>query len=227
MGSERSLRANLYKSLQAWTTRGAPEIVALGQILYGNCDYQFAPIALSPAFGAPYVVGDFTGNGMLDIATGGLVYLNTGNRTFQTIPSTLPLSNGAMTAVGDFNGDGIDDVAINLPGDSAISIWYGKGDGTFYEGTWLDPGQYPGAMVVGDFNGDGQLDLAVGLMLSQQFCLLFNQGNGQFSRTFYASGADVVALAASDLNQNGELDLVIGNFVLDSAPPNVNVVFHQ
>jgi hypothetical protein len=56
---------------------------------------------------------------------------------------------------------------------------------------------------------------------------LFNNGNGEFSRSFFASGADVVAMTASDLNQDGKLDLVIGNFLLDSAPPNVDVVFHQ
>jgi hypothetical protein len=150
-----------------------------------------------------------------------------GNRTFQTVQSGLPLTNGAMAAVGDFNGDGKDDVAINLPGASSIAIYYSNGDGTFYQGTQVDPGQYPGAMVVGDFNGDGRPDLAVGLMLSQQACLLFNNGDGQFSRSFFASGADVVAMIASDLNQNGKLDLVIGNFVVDFAPPNIDVVFHQ
>jgi len=139
----------------------------------------------------------------------------------------LPLANGAISVVGDFNGDGKDDVAISLPGDATISIYYSNGDGTFYEGTVIDPGQYPGAMAVGDFNGDGRLDLAVGLMLSQQACLLFNNGNGEFTRTFYASGADVVAMISSDLNRTGKPDLVIGNFVVDFAPPNVNVMFHK
>jgi hypothetical protein len=82
-------------------------------------------------------------------------------------------------------------------------------------------------MVVGDFNGDGKPDIAVGLMLSQQGCLLLNSGNGQFTRSFFASGADTIAMISSDLNQNGKLDLVIGNFVLDFAPPNIDVVFHQ
>jgi hypothetical protein len=206
---------------------GCPDIVALGQILYGNCAYQFTTEANPPSLGNPYVVGNFTGRGKLDIATGSQTYLNMGNRTFQSVQNTLPLTSGALAAVGDFNGDGKDDIAINLPGETSISIWYSKGDGTFYEGTELDPGQYPGAMVVGDFNGDGKPDIAVGLMLSQQGCLLLNSGNGQFTRSFFASGADTIAMISSDLNQNGKLDLVIGNFVLDFAPPNIDVVFHQ
>jgi hypothetical protein len=207
---------------------GYPDIVSsLGQIFYGNGAYQFTPVNVT-GLGAPYVIGDFNGDGILDIATGSGTLLNTGNRTFQEVqPNNLPLIEGALAAVGDFNGDGKADVAINSPGGNYVSIYYSNGDGTFYQGTVIDPGQEPGALVAGDFNGDGQTDLAVGLMLSQQACLLFNSGNGQFTRSFFASGADVVAMTASDLNKNGKLDLVIGNFVLDFAPPNVNVVFHQ
>jgi VCBS repeat protein len=124
------------------------------------------------------------------MATGSATFLNTGGRTFQEVQgNNLPLSNGAMAVVGDFNGDGKDDVAINLPGDTTISIWYSKGDGTFYLATVVDP--------------------------------------GQFTRSFFASGADVVSLVTSDLNKNGKSDLIIGNFLLDFAPPNVNVMFHQ
>ncbi len=208
---------------------GYPDIVsATGQVFYGNGTYQFTPVTVSTQGWGPYVVGDFTGNGKLDVATGSGTFLNMGNRAFQEVAANnLPLSNGAMAVVGDFDGDGKDDVALNLPGDTVISIYYSKGDGTFYQGTQVDPGQYPGAMVAGDFNGDGRPDLAVGLMLSQQVCLLFNNGNGQFTRSFFASGAFAVAMTTSDLNRDGKPDLVIGNFVLDAAPPNVDVVFHQ
>jgi hypothetical protein len=208
---------------------GYPDIVsATGQVFYGNGNYQFTPVTLATSNWGPYVLGDFDGDGKLDIATASGTFLNTGNQTFQQVTGTaLPLVNGVMTAVGDFNGDGKDDVAINLPGTEIIYIYYSMGDGTFYAATILDPGQSPGALSVGDFNGDGNLDLAVGLMLSQQVCMFFGNSNGQFSRSFFASGADVVAMTAADLNNNGQLDLVIGNFVLDFAPPNVNVVFHQ
>lgn len=206
---------------------GCPDIVAIGQVLYGNCNYQFTSVATSNTFAAPYVIGDFAGNGKLDIATGSATFMNMGSRTFQEVPNGLPLSNGALAAVGDFNGDGKDDVVINLPGDSEIAIYYSNGDGTFYEATEVDPGQYPGALSVADFNGDGRLDLAVGLMLSQQACLLFNSGGGQFTRSFFASGASAVAMTSSDLNLDGKPDLVIGNFELNYEPPNVDVVFHN
>jgi uncharacterized protein (DUF2141 family) len=206
---------------------GCPDIVALGQIFYGNCAYQFTPVAMTNPLTDPYVVGDFNGDGRPDIASGAVTLLNMGNPTFQQVQNDLPLLDGAMAVVGDFNGDGKADVAINLPGDQEIAIFYINGDRTFYEATRVDPGQYPAAIAAGDFNGDGKIDLAVGLMLSQQACLLFNSGNGQFTRSFFASGADAVTISAADLNHDGKTDLVIGNFVLGFQPANMNVVFHQ
>jgi hypothetical protein len=208
---------------------GYPDIVsATGQVFYGNGAYRFTPITLASSNWGPYVVGDFNGDGKLDIATGSGTFLNTGNRTFHQVQANnLPFTDGVVDVVGDFNGDGKDDVALNLPGDTVISIYYSNGDGTFYQATVLDPGQYPGAMSVGDFNGDGKTDLAFGLLNSQQACIMFNGGNGEFTRAFFASGAAVVAMVTSDLNHNGKPDLVIGNFVLSYEPANVNVVFHQ
>jgi hypothetical protein len=179
-------------------------------------------------FIGPYVIGDFNGDGKPDIATASSTFLNMGSRAFQQVPGDgLDLSNGCQFAVGDFNGDGKDDVAVSFPGEDSIAIYYSNGDGTFYAGTELDVGQEPGAIVTGDFNGDGLTDLAVGLQFSHQVCMLFNNGNGQFSRSFFASGAYTVAMTSSDLNRDGKLDLVIGNFQLDIAPPNVDVVFHK
>jgi hypothetical protein len=174
-----------------------------------------------------YVIGDFNGDGRLDIATGAITLLNSGNRTFQQVTSNLPLVGGALAVVGDFNGDGKDDVAVQLPGDTSVSIYYSRGDGTFYQGSVLDAGQEPGALAVADFDGDGRLDLAVGLLLSHQVAMFFNQGQGTFTRSFIAPGAQGNAMVAADLNRDGKPDLVILNFLLDFAPANVDVVFHK
>jgi adhesin/invasin len=198
-----------------------------GQIFYGGGSYQFAPVTITN-FESPFILGDFNGDGKKDIATGSGTFLNTGNRTFQEVTqNNLPLETGALVAVGDFNGDGKDDVAVNSTNETTVSIWYSNGDGTFYLGSVVDAGQYPGALAIGDFDGDGRLDLAVGLLYSQQVCLLFNAGNGQFTRSFFASGAMTNSMVSADLNRDGKPDLVIGNFVFSFAPANVNVVFHK
>ncbi|MGC2246353.1 MAG: FG-GAP-like repeat-containing protein [Terriglobales bacterium] len=207
---------------------GHPDIVGSGQIFFGNGAYGFTPVSIPPTFDGPYVIGDFNGDGKLDIALGGQTLLNAGNRTFTSVnTSSLPLVNGALVAVADFNKDGKDDVAINIPGEENIGIYYSQGDGTFYLATEVDAGGYPGGLVAGDFNGDGRADVAAGLMLAQQGVIFFNNSNGQFSRSFFASGADTVAMTAADLNHRGVMDLVFSNFEYVFAPPNADVIFHK
>jgi hypothetical protein len=64
-------------------------------------------------------------------------------------------------------------------------------------------------------------------MFAEQGAILFNNANGQFSRSFFASGADTVSMTAADLNHSGKSDLIFANFELDSRPPDANVVFHK
>lgn len=139
----------------------------------------------------------------------------------------LPIGNLFTSAVADFNGDGYDDVALIGPGSAGIEIYYSYGDGTFYAGAQLDAGQLIGDIAVGDFDGDGRPDIAAALAFSHQAVIFFNQGNGQYTRSFFASGADATQVVSSDLNRNGKQDLVIGNFELSFRPPNVDVVFHK
>ncbi len=203
------------------------DCVAPGKILYGNGSYGFTSVTV-PNMSPPFVVGDFDGDGKLDIATANRTLLNMGGRTFRDVEnSNLNLGFGTSVLVADFNGDGKDDVALYDQGDVRIVIYYSRGDGTFYQGAIVDPGSEPGAFFAGDFDGDGRIDLAVGSQSSYQVCILFNQGNGQFTRSFFAPGAFGAPIIAADLNRRGKMDLVIENYQLSFAPPNVNVLFHK
>ena len=75
------------------------------------------------------VAGDFNGDGIADLATGGYdtdnvsILIGNGDGTF-TVKSTFSTGAGQL-AEGDFNGDGLLDLAMDG------SVWLGKGDGTF------------------------------------------------------------------------------------------------
>src|SRR5687767_8939592 len=89
-----------------------------------------------PIFGNNYVVGDFNGDGSLDLAgTGGpsaAVRLNNGAGTFGARADYAVGGPGQDLAAGDFNGDGRPDlvVTINNP-QIGLSLLTGNGDGTF------------------------------------------------------------------------------------------------
>ncbi len=68
----------------------------------------------------------------------------------------------AGIAAADFNGDGIADLAIVENAQNTVSIYLGKGDGTFPAVTSSpSSGNSPNAIVSADFNGDGIPDLAI------------------------------------------------------------------
>lgn len=83
--------------------------------------------------------------------------------------------------VGDFNGDGNLDLAVaaNL-NNTAVSIFLGKGDGTFESPLNYAAGNGPTSVAVADFNGDGKLDLAVADGVSATVEVLLGNGDGTF-----------------------------------------------
>ncbi len=158
---------------------GIPDLVATNYfapggatILLGKGDGTFSdtgtPLPID-TFARSIVVGDFSGDGKLDLAfgfTGAVeVYLGNGNGTF-TQASGSPVSGAGMSLVaGDFNHDGKLDLAGIDNYNDQIDLFSGAGDGTFTETvttpnvspTWLGPF----AVVAADFNGDGVPDLAM------------------------------------------------------------------
>ena len=144
-------------------------------VLLGNGDGTFQPPApISLGFGVypvGIVAGDFTGNGLLDLATADSngngtddysVYLNNGNGTFQG-PSPYALGGtGSSTAIvtGDFTGDGQTDLAISRTSPDDVQVRLSSGDGTFSDPSVVDLVRRETPLVA-DVNGDGTPDVSV------------------------------------------------------------------
>jgi hypothetical protein len=118
---------------------------------------------------AVLAVGDFNGDGHMNVVTGNNDTVNTvsvllgkGDGTFA--PHVDYAVGAAVTgiAVGDFNNDGkLDIVIVYGFNDARVGVLLGNGDGTFQEPLKSTvAGFQGGSIAVGDFNGDGKLDVA-------------------------------------------------------------------
>jgi hypothetical protein len=204
-------------------------------VFLGNGDGTVAVQPLRYAVGGyawePPLVADFNGDGLLDVVESddeyNLVYLQGyGEGTFKAAPTySLPNSfdQRAYTeavATGDFNGDGIPDVVVSEVGNSGstgVTVYLGRGDGTFSAGVSYGPSSDMIAVAVGDFNGDGKLDIAAIDDDSQSVQILLGNGDGSFSiaglfATDSVSSPYPNNLVVGDFNKDGKLDIAVSNY---------------
>jgi hypothetical protein len=207
----------------------------------GSGNFSAAPSSPITVGVSPFsvAVGDFVGNGKLDLAVAnrcgndpqcnspGTVTVLKGDGTgnFTTGTTVTVESSPYSVAVGDFNGDGLLDLAVanecgndpfcSSPG--TVSVLLGDGAGNFAPAATptVAVGVNPWSVAVGDFNGDGLLDLAVANFTDSTTSVLLGDGAGNFSPAAtspVAVGVNPESVAVGDFNGDGNPDLAVANF---------------
>ncbi len=214
------------------TVLGAPATV---EVFLGKGDGTFqAPI--STVFGIDMyalVVGDFNGDGNVDLAVASPYPNQSGGSTIYLLYTLLGTGDGHFTltgngsipgfplVTGDFNADGDLDVvttATDYDGtDYYPAVTTGTGVGIFSGSLRIGDTYAWGMPSVGDFNHDGKLDLAIpghnAYGVTPELYVFQGNGNGSFDRPIvYAQrgdvGWDAGSSATADINGDGDLDIV-------------------
>jgi dienelactone hydrolase len=138
-----------------------------------------------------------------------------------TLPVELSFGGAALGAgsaptsavVDDFNGDGKLDLAVANNSGNNISVFLGKGDGTFQAPVNYGTGANPvSGMIAGDLRGNGKLDLVVPNNGGDTVSVLLGNGDGTFQAAVnYSTGPSPTWVAVGDFNRDGKLDLVVAD----------------
>lgn len=182
-------------------------------VLFG--DRTSFPTGLHPQ---AVVVGDFNGDGKLDLAVA--------NDMAKTVSVLLGRGDGSFAAkndfaigyaptfiiTGDFNRDGKLDL-ITANSDAPATILLGAGDGTFAAPANVNVGGSVVSLTAGDFNGDGKLDFAAANYNANTISVVLGLGDGTFRPPLAnPTNARPSSVMAGDFDGDGKLDLAVANY---------------
>ena len=182
-----------------------------GTFSYG-AEYQTGGYPVWGVFPGIPAIGDFNGDGYLDLAVAGnlaegggsglQIWLGSSSGVFTEL-GTVTDAYGLNVAAADVNGDG----KLDLITDQGC-VLIGNGDGTF--GQCTNGLSFSGEIAgIGDFNGDGNLDVVTANSLSL-IAINLGAGNGTFPNYVTFAGVSIGSFPGGigDFNNDGKLDVV-------------------
>lgn len=195
--------------------------VRIGQ---GNGTFGAVTSFQSLSSGISVRLGDFNGDGLLDLASAGdsftagvlSVRLGNGNGTFKGATSYAGGTSNSELAIGDLNNDGIFDITLtgfSVSGHRELLTRLGRSDGTFgstITTTLGDFGVGLSHIAFGDVNGDGLLDVATHGYSTTTISLGTGRGTFEAATTFAAGGSFLGAVFMGDATGDGVVDVLSG-----------------
>ena len=218
----------------------------------GHFDWPGSTRTVGSGVDASYsiAVGDVDGDGDVDLAiangewfsdTQNTVYLNDGVGNYDWTGAVRHFGTGSedsrTVALGDVNGDGYLDLAVGNHITQNV-VYLNDGAGNY---AWSGSARNYGTgsddtrgVTLGDLDGDGDLDLVAGTSSpvapgpGDQNVVYLNDGAGNFewpgAAVNYGTGIDWTrSVAVADVDGDGALDLVVGNY--DPGGSSQNVVY--
>ena len=185
-------------------------IPSVAQQFSSPADY---PVGTTPM---AVVVGDFNGDGKLDLAVANVgsnnvsILQGNGDGTFQTAVNYNVGDSPKFIATGDIDADGHTDLVVAA--DSGVIIFLGVGDGTFRSPLQFTAGiDLPEYIALADFNGDKRLDVLVANR-SGGTAVLIGNGDGTLQPALVTpTGGATPFVAVGDFNGDGFPDMATGN----------------
>lgn len=195
--------------------------------------WKFGPAIEADAGKSAYYIetADLNNDGFCDVIVPNehdscaTYFINPGKEIFtayKTLPSRLIRAtripgrrSHAINDVraADFNNDGRQDLVTANLGTSTVSVFLGKGDGTFQQDTLLDAGLNGAFLGLGDFDSDGDIDFVITHWTEDFASVFLNLGDGTFApRRDYKTGSGNYGVDVADFNRDRHPDIVTANY---------------